>query len=491
MMAATDIPPVLPGPTRRPTWVSTRTGPPARGGRWQRLWPHVALAAGLFAAHTLVSVLRYDRFGSPSWDLGIFTEAVKAYAHLQAPIVPIKGEGFNVLGDHFSPIIAVLAPLYRLFPSAIALLVAQAALFAWSAGVVSATAEGLLGRARGLCVGTAYGLSFGVQRAIDVEFHEIAFAAPLLAIVCRQLLARRWHRAAWWALPLLLVKEDLGLTVAAVGVLALLQGRRWRAGTILLVAGLAGSAVELWWVIPHFNPGGHFDYWTKLPSHRGHHDWWQMIWQPISRLQTWKTLGWTAGITGMLALRSPLLLLAAPTLAWRMLSTDPDYWGTDWHYSAVLMPIVFLAAADAAARFRRSRRVWLRQAADRALTSLPAIAVACCCALGYGIADLAQPGAWSGGESAAAREAALRVIPDGVRVEATQHMLTHLAARTDAYWIGGSKALPPQFIVLDQQDWEDLPQGQEGAAYGTRMHPGARYGVVFEWDGVTVLRVQS
>jgi hypothetical protein len=174
-----------------------------------------------------------------------------------------------------------------------------------------------------------------------------------------------------------------------------------------------------------------------------------------------------------------------------MASNDPDYWGTDWHYSAVLMPIVFLAAADAAARFRQSRRTWLRQAADRTLTSLPAIAIACCCALGYGVADVAQPGAWSGGESAAAREAALRVIPDGVRVEATQHMLTHLAARTQAYWIGGSKALPPQFIVLDQQDWEDLPQGEEGAAYGAGLHPGAHYGVAFEQDGVTVLKLQS
>jgi hypothetical protein len=449
---------------------------------------HIALGVALFAAYTLVSVLRYARFASPSWDLAIFTEAVKQYAHLHAPVVPLKGE--NILGDHFSPALALLAPLYRLFPSAVTLLVAQAALLAWSAGIISATAEQLLGRARGLCIGIAYGLSFGIQNAVDAEFHETAFAVPLLAVVCRQLLARRWHRAAWWALPLLLVKEDLGLTVAAVGVLLTMPGRRRIAGPALVAAGLGAVAVCLWWVIPHFNPAGAFAYWGKLPGHRGHHDWWQMIWQPISRLQTWKTIGWTLGITGFLALRSPLLLLAVPTLAWRMLSTDPDYWGTDWHYSAVLMPIVFLAAADAAARIRRSQRTWLRQATDRTLTSLPAIAIACCCALGYGIADLAQPGAWGGGESVAAREAALREIPDGVRVEATQHMLTHLGARTQAYWIGGSKAQAPQFIVLDRQDWEDLPQGLEGAAYGTRLHPGVRYGVAFERGGVTVLRLQ-
>ena len=44
----------------------------------------------------------------PSWDLAIFSEMAKAYAHLQAPIVPVKGDGFNLLGDHFHPILILL-----------------------------------------------------------------------------------------------------------------------------------------------------------------------------------------------------------------------------------------------------------------------------------------------------------------------------------------------------------------------------------------------
>ena len=35
----------------------------------------------------------------PSWDLAIFSEMAKAYAHGQAPIVPIKGDDFNLLGE--------------------------------------------------------------------------------------------------------------------------------------------------------------------------------------------------------------------------------------------------------------------------------------------------------------------------------------------------------------------------------------------------------
>ena len=40
---------------------------------------------------------------------------------------------------------------------------------------------------------------------------------------------------------------------------------------------------------------------------------------------------------------SPLAAIVLPTLAWRLLSTMESYWASTWHYSLVLMPIVFLA----------------------------------------------------------------------------------------------------------------------------------------------------
>ncbi|WP_354643915.1 DUF2079 domain-containing protein [Kitasatospora camelliae] len=477
---ATGTTRALPAPSR-PAWAR-----PSRRTHWWRpaTTPHAALAALLFAAYALVSALRYRQHASSSWDLAIFTQAVKAYAHARTPITPIKGEDFNILGDHTSPITATLAPLWHLWPSPLLLLTAQAALLAWSAAVVSDTAARHLGHTRGLCIGTAYGLSFGLLRAIDVDFHETSFAAPLLAVVGRQLLARRWHRAAYWALPLLLVKEDLGLTVATIGLLITIQGRRWITGPLLVAAGLAATAAAIWWLIPHFNHAGTYAYWDKAP-----HGWQQALWQPISRLQTWKTIGWTLGITGFLAARSPLLLLTAPTLGWRLLSTNPVYWGTDWHYSAVLMPVAFLAATDAATRHRDSRRLTLRALTDRTVTALPAVALACMCALGYGPAELTRPQAWTTGPITQARNAALATIPDGARVEATTAVLAPLAARTDTYWYGGSHTRLPDYIVMDRHDWTEAPKPEDAAAAGAALHPGAQYEVVFSREDITVLRL--
>ena len=52
---------------------------------------------------------------------------------------------------------------------------------------------------------------------INFDFHEIAFAVPLLAFSLSALVRGRIRAAVAWALPLVFVKEDQGFTVAAIG----------------------------------------------------------------------------------------------------------------------------------------------------------------------------------------------------------------------------------------------------------------------------------
>ncbi|MDH6139002.1 putative membrane protein [Kitasatospora sp. GP30] len=475
---------------RVPVWGRTgRAAQAARQGRLREAGPHLALAVLFLLGYGLVELLRYQRFAAPSWDLGIFTEAVKGYAHFGAPTLSIKGPGYNALGDHWSPIVALLAPVWWVWPSPVMLLAAQAALFAWSIGVVSDTTERVLGsRSKGLLIGAAYGLSWGLQRAIDFEFHEIAFAVPLLAVVCRQLLFKRWDRAAWWAMPLVLVKEDMGLTVAAVGVVLLVTARRRSTAAGLVLFGLGFAALTVGVLIPHFNPQHQYDYWAKLPGGT-HPQLWQLAIAPFTRLTVWKTCGWLLGIVGFLALRSPLVLLALPTLAWRFASSNSMFWGQDWHYNATLMPILFLALVDAIARLRAGNAgSVLRGFAEGMVPGALAIGAACTVSLPVGVGGLADPGTWSGGQHAAALRDALALVPRGVTVESTMGPLSRLAAADDAYWVGGCKPNPPQYLVLDTEGWNNPPT--DLPAYGAAFHPGARFTVVFNRDQVTVLRRQ-
>ena len=75
----------------------------------------------------------------------------------------------------------------------------------------------------------------------------------------------------------------------------------------------------------------------------------------------WHTLLLLLAPTGLLALGSPYLLLGVPLLAQRLLNDRPQLWGTDFHYSSVLAPVVVFAAVDTLGRLlprvRRPQRV--------------------------------------------------------------------------------------------------------------------------------------
>lgn len=442
------------------------------------------VAGTLFVLFTTLSVCRHRRMLTMSWDLGIFEQAIRGYAHFRAPIADLKGPGTNILGDHFSPVTALLAPLYRLFPGPVVLLVAQAALFALSAVPVTRLAAGLLGRKRGLAIGIAYGLSWGVQRAVDFDFHEIAFAMPLLAFSLEAVVRRRWRAAMAWALPLVLVKEDLGITVAAIGAVVLIRLRGTRrepkpaALAIGLVAfGLASAALAFGVIIPGFNDDGSYDYWTKIAADGGP--------APTIPADTAiRTLLWLLlPTTGLLALRSPLLIVALPTLAWRFASHDDHYWGTDWHYSAVLMPVVFIALTDALSRARESRRPWLRSYAH----NLPGAALAAALALTaslplYGLTEAAT---YRIPESVRAAERLLDRIPDDATVETDVGPISRLAGRCRVLWIGDTRGLIPGYVAMRIPDGKGVPDVAEDVR---RLHPGTEYSVLGSEGGYVVLR---
>lgn len=445
------------------------------------------LAVGFFCVYATLSLSQYLRYGARSWDLGIFEQVVRSYAHLNAPVADLKGPDFLILGDHFSPVVALLAPFYRIFPSPVTLLVAQAALFALAVVPVTRGAALLLGRGAGAAVGVAYGLSWGVQRAVAFDFHEICFAVPLIAFALEALLRQRWRAALCWAMPLLLVKEDLGLTAAAIALVVALRARRHGATRVPAVAlalalgCVAASALTIGVVIPAFNSVGGYDYWAKLESGSGGGPADALLTAVDQKLRT--ALWVVVPTTGLLALRSPLLIAVLPTLGWRFVSAEPHYWGTEWHYSAVLMPVVALALTDAVARSRSSPRPWLRAYALR----LPAAVLAAALALSTALpaAGLTRAETYETGSAAEDAERVLGVIPDGAEVAANVRPIAHLTGRCRVFWIGNTPGGPaPEYLAY----YDPTRTVDSMVAYAGQLHPEAGFQVVASGGGFWVLR---
>ncbi|MFD7256126.1 DUF2079 domain-containing protein [Streptomyces sp. NPDC059874] len=278
------------------------------------------MAGGLFFAYVAVSLRIHEHLLSHSFDLGIFVQVVQSYAAGHLPVSEVKGPDFPVLGDHFSPILAVLAPLYWLWPSVKLLLVAQAALVAASVLPLAFWARRTLGSAAAVVIGVCYGVSWGIASGVGYDFHEWAFAVPLLAFSLTALGSDRLRAAAFWALPLVLVKEDLGLTVVVIGPLIAWRGGPGgrRLGIVTASVGLAATALVVP-VLSAFHPGGFDGYYAShnpRTADSGSGDLLDFLHTVTVGLITAQekvtTLILVLAPTLFLAVRSPLLLVALP-----------------------------------------------------------------------------------------------------------------------------------------------------------------------------------
>ena len=220
---------------------------------------------------------------------------------------------------------------------------------------------------------------------INFDFHEIALAVPLLAFSLSALVRRRPAAAICWAVPLVFVEESQGFTVAAIGLLLAVaaayprvlpgpvaaagpsaRGNRWRldgatgvgAGLCLTAWGLLWSVLAITVIIPHFNPDHVYYFWKDggVVGGSGHSF-------SVTALLSQPARGWPDKLvtvvllllpTGFAALGSPVALLALPSLALRFMSVNTAYWGTGWHYNATVMPVLFIAAAEAIGRWQRA-----------------------------------------------------------------------------------------------------------------------------------------
>jgi uncharacterized membrane protein len=465
------------------------------------------IAAVVFGAYCTISLFRLITLNPSSWDLGIFTEYVKQIAHLHAPIVDIRTPGMNLLGDHFQPIVGLISPFFLIFPSAATLLVAQALLTAISVFPVAQAGREKLGTGAGRAIALAYGFSWGLEQMVNFDFHEIAFAVPLLAFSLSALLRGTTRAAVWWAIPLVFVKEDQGFTVAAIGLLMAISSQRaevpdrgkTRGGQFLIVWGLAWSFLAIGVIIPHFNPSHTYYYWQQGGAIGGTFSLAALLKQPF--------LGWSTKLqttimlllpTAFTSLGSPIALIALPSIVLRFVSTDNVYWGTLWHYNATVMPILFIAGIDAIARARArtangtdgTGRPWLRPlrlAAGRHGAAMM-VAVAAALVFQFPVSTLWSMQTYQVTPRVTAAEAAMSHVPNGATVTTTLDLLAPLAARTDTFWIGNSGNPATEYIIFDGTDSGYSPAPTDVPSFVEGLYPKADYRVIFSDDDIYVFQ---
>ena len=336
------------------------------GGRPARLSPRAGLiAAGLLAlAYSVllsaISVLRHNSFMTHAFDLGIHDQALYNILHSGYMRTTLYGPyAIDYLGDHFSPILFLLAPVYALFQDARTLLVVQSVFLAAGAVPVYLLAHE---KTRSVLLGLALALGYLLYPALHGvnlrDFHQIALiCAPLL--VAFYLLERGRTAPFLIALGLaLMVKEEAALTVAAIGAYIFLGKRRYRLGAGVMAAGLAYFAFAVGWAMPHL--GGRpqidtrFGGYIAAGAEGAAGVAWTLLTNPLFTV-LW-ILGNPQKLAFLLQIFLPVCFLpvlapagawipALPALAILLLTSAHTQYDITYHYAAHLIPSVFYLAA--------------------------------------------------------------------------------------------------------------------------------------------------
>ena len=508
-----------------------------------------ALTAAAAFVYCLDSLILFRRFLASTFDLVIFDQGIRGYAHFQAPTSIARGvsdgEGahFLLLADHWSPVLALFAPLYWIHDSPATLLVAQGVLFALAIPPLWAYTRRQLGPGAAYFVCVAYALSLPVMEAVIFDFHEVAFVPMLTAVMVERfdvvparggdppeppatggdpppqtppapLAPQAPLGGILAAVALLLVKEDMGLLVAGFGCYLLLTRRRWT-GLAFVVGGLAATWVATHLLIPAFGGSASF-YWAydQFGSSLGS-ALIGVITHPLHALRVFVT-PWVKARTmigllatfGFLPLASPMLVAVLPLLAERMLASGyPLWWQAKFQYDAFVVMMLCCAAVDGAARLQRrwlktsgrwdtwltyrwSRPSWLRHGGAAWRPATLWAAAICAAALVYvpssPFGSLLHPGFYGVNARMRAAAAAIAHVPAGVEVEASNNIGPRLSGRDTVLLLDGTPRWAPWVVGdtlgLDFPFCTPSQQAQE-VAY-LRAHG---YSQVFADDGYVVL----
>lgn len=419
------------------------------------MWALLLLHAGVFS---WLSVARHEAFSSGRFDLGNMVQAIWSTAHGRfLETTDVSGEQFTRLGAHVDPILALFAPVFRVWPEPGILLVTQAVAVALGALPVFWLGRLWLGDDR-LAVGAAavYLLYPPLQFAVLFDFHPVTLAAPLL-LYCI------WaaETARWWTLGICgtlaaLTQEQVGLMLVALAIwLAVRHPGRRRQATALAGAALVWVIVATAVIIPAFaihsaNP--HLERYRDLGSSPGD------ILTTLA-VRPWDVIDVVATpgrALYVLLLVAPLLFLpfaapllaacALPQLAINLLAATGPAQKIEYHYAAVLTPFLISASIMGLARLReRDRPAWLARLTPRpALVAAMMVGAVALSGVRLGplpfwqqVPVLGWPGAphmrFTDDARAVALERAVAIVPDGVPVSATNDAGAHLSARRRVY----------------------------------------------------------
>ena len=303
--------------------------------------------------YSLYSVVRHLRLESFIFDLGVYDQIIWL-ASRGKPLFSSFLEG-HPWGDHFTPALLLLAPLYWAWDNVIILLLFQAFFAVFGAYPVYLLARKKVKNiSLSLLIAFVYLTFFGIQNAIAFDFHPIVLATTLLAWLF-WLYEERKYRLFWLVFLLFLgLQENFFLLGIALGVFLVIYYRDFKRGVLMTIGSAIGFLLVIFVVIPYFAKTP-FIY---LPRHLVDLSFWEvvkMFFYPPVKI---KLIVVSLLAFGFLPLLSPMVLILLFEEFFQRFVGSPieTRWGLGYQYNAILAPILALGTMVTIQKFFLKRK---------------------------------------------------------------------------------------------------------------------------------------
>ena len=318
------------------------------------LWLLICLYIASFG---FVSFLEYQSFDYGDFDLAVHSQAVWNILHgsIYSSIL-----GIDFLGNHAHLILFLIAPLYLLFQSPLTLLFLQTLSLALTAYPIYLIAKKELNERMALTIAFAYLIYPALGYTNLFEFHPTVFATLFLTLMFYYFMKGAFKKFVLFMFLSLLCQENISLIVILTGAYAFFvkKGIRWT--TVPVVSGLLWFWMMVGRIIPYFNKDTvqflsiYANLGDSVPEIVKY-----IVTHPI---QTGKIIINSWNMTYLLSLFMPLsffslfdpqILIIFPLLMQHLLSNRPSEQTIYYHYTAEMIPIVFVSAVYGIKRFFR------------------------------------------------------------------------------------------------------------------------------------------
>ncbi len=451
----------------------------------------VVLAASLFHVVIQAALFRMWIYGSP--DIGYYAEMLLNV--LRGRGLYCEAFGHHFFGEHFSPGLYLLVPVYACYPHVHTLMVVGAVAVSSGALAIYALCRVReIGPWSALMLSVAYLLFPASSRVIyggSYGFHEILLAIPLMLWSFYHLARRQWIAGALFVVLALSMKENVAIVYAAYGMCVVLGDRRQWWGAALAVMCVAYFCVVMCAIVPAWNTAGAYSklYLFESLGQEPAAILKTLITQPhivFGRLLRWRVLGFALTLlapVACIATRRTVLLAAVPTFVFICLMNTLDFASVRfWHQSSILAVVWFATLEGCTRCSPRQRRARV-------------VAVVVCCALAHYALGL-SPGSrlWRDlpldpGARPVATADLQALIPRGDTVQATPRLAAHFVDYERVYPLHLQPDPPPEWIVVDGNDnFAGESAMRDMHAHLGRLINARRYTIVWQRDAVTVLR---